>query len=442
MVSVGPEKSLQTLTGKPVDTRYVTPAAGVPQQSKSVAEKEKEGEEEVIVDEEEHSGSGKEREKKGKKEEKKKDKKGKSEKRKKGKEEKEKGGKKKKGKGEKSGSESEESSSSSSGMFSPEEIIHEAHRCMYEGKEVEYWTDDLEARHPMPPVSLKGENQEEFKLKLFLRGRAQAVIRNRKFRAKESQKRKKGKEKKEARKSKKVKVEDKGGKKNKTVMEAENDSDVQEIAGPAAKNVRGKEKAAGEKQGGEGAGQITEEVLKQLQELALTKYKCQQLEKELLAEKKMKEDLEKQSKTQAGKIEKLKEQLEGSRGEVAGFKAGTKDVKENFSTAIETLQVSVTTLMAQHDSLRIELQQSKEEKKEREEEIEKLKKEMVEKEKEKTKLEHDNLVLQSKLEGMCLSLQHQAGQAGGGGGAISGSPRRLLGSLIQGEGPGTTEGHK
>ena len=429
-----------------MDTMYVGLSGGHTQQQKLVAEKTKESGKECVEGEEPVDGTVKEKPKKGKKEEEKKDKKEKCEKRKKVKEEKENGGKKKKGKRDKKETESEESSSSSEEKYSPMEIVHEAHKCMYEGKEVDYWTDDVDARHPIPPVSLKAENPGEYKLQCFLRGRAHAVIRNRKFWARESKNRKKGKGKKETRKSKKMKEEEEGGNQEKKPREDENDSDVQEIPPPAAKKTRGKQKAAGEEEGGEGlkkggGGQLTEEVLKQLQDLSLTKYKCQQLEKELLAEKKAKEDLEKQAKTQTGKIEKLKEQLEGSRGEVAAFKAGTKDVKENYSSAMKTLQMSVTTLTAQHDSLRVELQKSKDEIKGRETEIEKLKKEMSEKEEERRKLEHDNLVLQSKLEGICLSLQHQAGQGGGGGGGLSSSPRRLLGTLGQGESAGG-EQHK
>ena len=103
---------------------------------------------------------------------------------------------------------------------------------------------------------------------------------------------------------------------------------MQEIPAPTAK--KGKEEGKQAKgQAAEAPGsELSKEVLKQLQELSLFKYKCQQLEKQLLAETRQKDDLDKVARAANSKVERLKEQLEGSRGEVAVFRAGTKEVKE------------------------------------------------------------------------------------------------------------------
>ena len=143
--------------------------------------------------------------------------------------------------------------------------------------------------------------------------------------------------------------------------------------------------------------------------------------------------MDKVARTANSKVDKLEGELEGSRGEVAAFRAGTKEVKENYSAALDTLQQSVTTLTAQHDSLRTELHKCREQLKGREEELEEVKKQIAQKEEEKKKLEHENLVLKSKLEGICLSLEHQAGQGGGG---LASSTKRMLASLGPGEGQG------
>ena len=241
VVSVGREMSLQTLGGQPAIESFLRIAPAQEPGKELEAGEGKEGEESEDEKAEKPSKKGKEKEPKGREKKEKAEKKEKSDKKRKGKEGKEKGGKKKKKEEERKGSGEDDSSLESEPSFSPDDTacVHEAHKCFYEGKEVEYWTDDVDKHHPMPPLSLKIENAEEYKLKIFLRGRAKTVLRNRSFRARESLERKEKKEKKEGQKGRRIKKEEEGGKKRKKEEKEGEDSDVQEIPAPTAK--KGKE---------------------------------------------------------------------------------------------------------------------------------------------------------------------------------------------------------